>query len=187
MPSCDGPSTPNTNAVEEISAELSDAIAVVGMSCRFPNANNAEEFWDVLISGQDPFRGFPPDRPRHLENPLEDNGFQAGFLKCRIDEFDAKFFGISGREAVFVDPQQRLLLEVVWESLENASINPQTLRGTNTAVFLGIWRQDYDGMFPSSGLSGNDYHHTYLGNAFSATSSRISHFLGLYGPNIAIE
>ena len=166
--------------------ELKDAIAVIGMSCRFPGANNTEEYWNLLAEGRDPIRRFPMERP-HLASERLDLNFEAGFLKCPVDEFDAKFFGISPREAPFVDPQQRILLEVIWESLENANINPQTLKESDTGVFMGVWQQDYDRILPDQGLTANDFHHRYLGNAFSATASRISYFLGLYGPNYSIE
>jgi hypothetical protein len=165
--------------------EFRDAIAVVGMSCRFPGANDIDEYWKLLAGGMDPIRSFPTERPHNGKRGL--NLFEAGFLKCPVDEFDAKFFGISPREAPFVDPQQRLLLEVIWESLENANINPQSLKESNTGVFMGIWQQDYDRFLPNTGLSANDFHHRYLGNAFSATASRISYFLGLFGPNYSIE
>jgi acyl transferase domain-containing protein len=166
--------------------ELRDAIAVVGMSCRFPGANNLDEYWKLLVEGTDPIRHFPSERPNNHGDNIDKN-FKAGFLKCPVDEFDAKFFGISPREAPFVDPQQRVLLEVIWESLENANINPQSLKESNTGVFMGIWQQDYDRFLPNTGLSANDFHHRYLGNAFSATASRISYFLGLFGPNYSIE
>jgi len=137
--------------------ELKDAIAIVGMSCRFPGANNAEEYWNLLAEGRNPIRPFPVERSELLGKNTAD-GFEAGFLKCRVDEFDAKFFGISPREAPFVDPQQRILLEVIWESLETANINPQTLRGTDTGVFMGVWQQDYDRLLPNFGLSANEFH-----------------------------
>jgi acyl transferase domain-containing protein len=165
---------------------LWDAVAVVGMSCRFPGANNIAEYWKNLADGVDTVGAVPANRPDSTAEIMKDR-FEAGFLKCAVDEFDAKFFGISPREAPFVDPQQRILLEVIWESLENANINPQGLKDSDTGVFMGIWQQDYDRLLPNSGLSANDFHHRYLGNAFSATASRISYFLGLFGPNYSIE
>lgn len=169
------------------SKEYADSIAVVGMSCRFPSANGVSEFWDLLSSGTDAIKFFPTNRPISSSAVEAASKMQAGFLTCPIDEFDAKLFGISPREAPFIDPQQRLLLEVTWESLENAGINPQTLRDTNTGVFLGIWQQDYERLLPDNALSANDFFHRYLGNEFSASASRISYCLGLHGPAIATE
>ena len=69
---------------------------------------------------------------------------EGGFLTSwQPDEFDAEFFGISPREAAGMDPQQRLLLEVAWEALENAGITAQAIRGTQTAVFVGLTTNDY--------------------------------------------
>jgi acyl transferase domain-containing protein len=160
---------------------------VVGLSCRFPGANSADEYWQLLAEGREAIGPFPTDRPCSAAHREVSTKLQAGFLKCPIDEFDAKFFGISPREAPFVDPQQRLLLEVTWESLENAGINPQSLRDTDTGVFLGIWQQDYERLLPDAALSANDFFHRYLGNEFSATASRVSFCLGLHGPAIASE
>jgi len=158
---------------------------VVGMSCRFPGANNVEEYWDLLSEGREAIVPFPSERQSFSLNFAPFAGIasdiQAGFLKCSVDEFDAPFFGISPREAPLIDPQQRLLLEVTWESLENAGINPQRLRGTNTGVFTGIWQQDYDRLLHGYTKTSNDLFHRYLGNAFSATASRVSYFLGLHG------
>lgn len=170
--------------------QLQNTIAVVGMSCRFPGANSPSEFWEILANGVDCIGFRPTNRPLGYRTDAvrkSSKEIQAGFLKCPIDEFDAKFFGISPREAPFVDPQQRILLEVMWEGLEDAGINPLSLKESSTGVFMGIWQQDYDHMIPSIGLTANDYHHRYLGNAFSATASRISYFLGLNGPNMALE
>jgi len=158
------------------------------MSCRFAGANSPDEFWEVLSQGKDGIIPLPAGRPQGFRPGMaQKKELLAGFLKCPIDEFDAKFFGISPREAPFVDPQQRILLEVTWESLEDAGINPQNLKESDTGVFMGIWQQDYDHMIPGGGLTANDFHHRYLGNALSATASRISYFLGLNGPNLALE
>ena len=76
-------------------------------------------------------------------NKADSRKTNAGFLKCTVDEFDAKFFNISPKEMVCLDPQHRLLHELVWEGLEDAAINPQSLEGTNGGVFMGSWTTDY--------------------------------------------
>jgi acyl transferase domain-containing protein len=114
---------------------------------------------------------------------------QAGFLKCPVDQFDGKFFGISPADLINTDPQQRLLMEVVWESLEHAGINPQTLKNTQTGVFVGSWTSDYrdliNGVDVDSELS--EFHRLYLGNSLGGTGGRLSYLLGLTGPNVATE
>src|SRR5271154_592772 len=164
-----------------------DSIAIVGQSCRFPGANNIDEFWALLKNGGDGIIKVPAERL--MDHQLHDEKYtesMAGFLKCPIDEFDAKFFGISPREATYMDPKQRLLSEVAWEALENAAINPHSLRGGNTGVFTGVWTNDYERLV-SGTATAKDFHHIILGNAFSATSARVSYVLGLNGPNIAVE
>ena len=175
-------------AKQQTLAEYKDTIAVVGMSCRFPGANNPSEYWKLISEGREAIRKFPSERISRYT--AEAKKMQAGFLSCAIDEFDAKFFGISPREAVLLDPQQRLLLELSWECLEHAGINPQTLRGSNTTgVYAGIWQRDYEEIIRES-LKDDlsfDFLRGFLGNKFSATASRLSFCLGFLGPALAIE
>jgi len=109
---------------------------------------------------------------------------EGGFLE-QVDQFDAAFFHMSPREAMLFDPQQRLLLEVSWEALENAGINPVSLAGTDTGVFVGIYSSDY--------LSLQIKHHEYnslfnmTGNSHAAASGRIPYFLDFHGPAIAVD
>jgi acyl transferase domain-containing protein len=116
---------------------------------------------------------------------------EAGFLKCPADEFDAKFFGISPREAPLLDPQQRLLLEVTWESLEEAGINPLSLRDSDTGVFIGQWQQDYERIIFESKRTDEewkaDFLRVFLGNKISATASRVSFCLGFNGLALGVE
>jgi 3-oxoacyl-(acyl-carrier-protein) synthase len=169
--------------------EINDSIAIVGQSCRFPGANSINEFWELLDTGGDGITSIPLERlPECFSEDPRYTSIKAGFLKCPIDEFDAKFFGISPREASFMDPQQRLMVEVAWEALENAGINPDKLKGSNTGVFSGVWTHEYERLLTESSTNtGRDFHHVILGNAFSATSARVSYFLGLNGPNVATE
>src|SRR5262249_37173493 len=112
------------------------AVAIVGMSCRFPGANDPTAFWELLRSGTDAIREIPTDRwavPRyHHPNTEAPGTYQTrwgGFLEG-IADFDAAFFGRSPREASRMDPQQRLLLELAWEALEDAGIAAGRLAGS---------------------------------------------------------
>ena len=116
-----------------------EPIAIVGMACRFPGAENVEAFWQLLRDGVDAITEVPPGRWETGQHGFASRG---GFLE-QVDGFDAHFFGISPREAAQMDPQQRLLLEVAWEALEDAGYAPDRLGGTRTGVFVGISNSDY--------------------------------------------
>ena len=108
---------------------------------------------------------------------------EGGFLTSwQPDEFDAEFFSISPREAAAMDPQQRLLLEVAWEALEDAGIPPQTIRGTQTSVFVGLTAYDYM-LTLSAQLQPEDLD-AYIptGNAANFAAGRLAYFLGARGP-----
>ncbi|MFF8956545.1 alpha/beta fold hydrolase [Streptomyces sp. NPDC014894] len=167
-----------------------DAIAIVGMSCRFPGGvASPEELWRLLAEGRDAMGAYPDDRGWRVE--LGDPGSSAnrfeqvgGFLHDMAD-FDAEFFGISPREALATDPQQRLLLEAGWEAFERAGIDPVTLRATATGVFTGLIYNDYASRFPTlpAGFEG----HLGNGSANSVASGRIAYTLGLEGPAITVD
>ncbi|NJN32151.1 MAG: AMP-binding protein [Synechococcales cyanobacterium RM1_1_8] len=123
-----------------------EAIAVIGLGCRFPGANSPEEFWNLLIQGKDAIQpnqrweAGPGDGPG--DSPTDGPTEWGGFLDA-VDQFDPHFFGLSPREAQRMDPQQRLLLEVTWEALEQAGIPAPQLGGSATGVFVGLSSSDY--------------------------------------------
>ncbi|CAL8093606.1 unnamed protein product [Orchesella dallaii] len=164
-----------------------EPIAIVGMSFRLPGSNNVDEFWDLLINGKEGIKPVPSFRWNrgHVCWPSKNKKMEAGFLKVPIDEFDAKFFGISPKESVFLDPQQRLLHEVTWEAFEDAAIDPSSLRGTNTGVFVGSWLQDYKDIACRS--VDLDFFRTYMGTSIASGAARLSYFLETTGPSIATE
>src|ERR1700720_994245 len=111
-------------------ATSADPIAVVGMACRFPQADTPEQYWDLLVGGVDAVGTIPLDRGDLASfydpdpNAPGKMYTNSGPLLKNFDQFGPSFFGISPREAQFMDPQQRLLLEVSWEALENAGLAP---------------------------------------------------------------
>src|SRR4051812_31239014 len=136
--------------VEEGERAKKEPIAIVGIGCRFPGgANDREAFWQMLRRGTDATSGIPDERWNSDLYYDPDPDVPGKMYTCRgafltqVDGFDAPFFMIAPREAVKMDPQQRLLLEVAWESLEDAGIPPDQLRGSSTGVFMGIMHHDY--------------------------------------------
>ena len=169
-------------------------LAIIGMSVRFPGADNPSEYWDLLCSGRTAIGNVPEDRwnPDRFYNPDPKNPGTTyvrtgGFLRGAMDEFDAAFFGISPREAIWMDPQQRLLLEVAWEAFEDAGIAPDKLTGSSTGVFVGGFTLDslllHSSPFNRSKLSS----HSATGSSMTMLANRLSYCFDFRGPSMSID
>ena len=127
-----------------------------------------------------------PYQTRNRHNPKElDKITSRGYFVPNIADFDNMFFGISPKEAETMDPQQRISLEVCWEALESAGIPPQSLAGTNTAVYMGVNSDDY-GKLLLEDLSGIEAW-MGIGTAYCGIPNRISYHLDLMGPSTAVD
>ncbi len=168
-----------------------EPIAIVGIGCRFPGANNLEAYWHLLKNGVDTIAEIPQARwdidafyDPDPNKPGKMNTRWGGFLD-HVFLFDAHFFGISPREAERMDPQHRLVMEVAWEALENAGLSPDILAGSQTGVFIAIGNYDY-GLLLRKDISRTDAYDG-IGSSFSIAPNRLSYFLNLHGPSIAID
>ena len=149
-------------------------IAIIGMACRFSEAGNCEEYWQLLSQGKDTIkRTHRPNLP-----------YLGGYID-NYDQFDPHFFEISPREAVNIDPQQRILLQVTHEALENANVTVESLSGSNTGVFIGISSSDYAQLQVKNRWDVNVY--TGTGNAASISANRISYSYNLLGPSLSVD
>lgn len=159
-------------------------IAVVGMGCRLPNKiDSPSSFWSHLYNRIDAVSKFPESRRRLWPAAAGSPPDQGGFL-VDVDQFDADFFRIAPREADFIDPQQRLLLEVSWAALEDAGLDPRSLGGSDTGVFIGLFGHDYERMQAAQNEP-SPYFGT--GTASSTASGRLSYFYDLRGPAFTID
>jgi len=189
--------------IDDLTARLAIAekghtepIAVVGMGCRFPGGvNTPAEYWQLLLDGASGVVRVPSERWDADAFFTEDHTVpgticnrEGGFLNSwKPDEFDAEFFGIPPREAAGMDPQQRLLLEVAWEALENAGIPPGSIRGTKTAVFVGLTTNDYSLTFAGKLRPEDLDPYISFGNASNFAAGRLSYLLGVNGPAVVVD
>ena len=158
---------------------LNDPIAIIGISGRFPQADNIEEFWEKMSTGKECITEIPESRWK------TENASNLKHVKCRyggfvrgIDEFDPLFFNISPKEAKLMDPCQRLFLEEAWHALEDAGYMGNRIKGKSCGVFVGAEESQYASLVRELGDFDIDQN--------ALLSGRIAYFLDLKGPNMSI-
>lgn len=161
---------------------INEPVAVIGVGCRFPgDIDGPERLWDFLTEKKCAITAYP-DRGFTNAGTFAESG---GFLKD-VAGFDNRFFDIPPDEALRMDPQQRLLLEVSWEALEHAGIIPESLRLSRTGVFVGVSSTDYVRLVSASAQQKSTIWDN-TGGSSSIIANRISYFLDIQGPSIAID
>lgn len=170
-----------------------EPIAIVGSGCRFPgSSSSSSSLWKLLEKPRDVSKEIPDDR-FELQGYYHPKGSHHGTTNVQrsymLDEdvrvFDAKFFSISPNEADAIDPQQRLLMEVVYEALEAGGHPIESLRGSDTAVYIGTMSVDYNDIMTRDIHSTPTYFATGISRAI--LSNRISYFFDWHGPSMTID
>ncbi|XP_066272275.1 phthioceranic/hydroxyphthioceranic acid synthase-like [Branchiostoma lanceolatum] len=168
-----------------------DSIAIVGLWCRFPHADSPDDFWKVLINGEDCMEEIPPDRwsqdawySPDKNTPGKIFVQRAGFVQG-YKLFDPSLFGLRDEEASRMDPQQRFMLECSYKAFENAGITMEELHGSDTGVFVGLMSTEYqtDGDIDLTQTTS----HSITGTASSLVAARVSYTFNLTGPALTVD
>jgi len=160
---------------EEEALFVPEPIAVIGMSGKFPDAQNVEEMWNILEQGRDAVGGFCQNR---FSNQALDSTFKCGHIPG-VSEFDAGFFEISPREAMNMDPRQRLLLQESWKALEDAGYGPAQIQAGKIGMFVGAEEGDYGKLVKENS--------SITANNTAVLAARLAYFLNLSGPVMNIN
>src|ERR1051325_3685226 len=169
---------------------MNSDIAVVGMVCRFPGAQNISQFWENLKGGVESITFYSDEEleeagndPALLSNPYY---VKAASSLEGVDQFDAAFFGIHPREAEVMDPHQRILIECAWECLETAGYDPETYKG-----YIGIYAGAGINRYWTNNLASNRdllarliHLQLITTNEKDYLTTRISYKLNLRGPSV---
>jgi acyl transferase domain-containing protein len=172
-------------------------IAIIGLSGRYPGANNVREYWENLKAGKDCITEIPGERWDYRDYFDPEKGKAGtsyskwgGFIEG-VDQFDPLFFSISPREAIGMDPQERLFLQCVYQTLEDAGYTRDTLkryRATglegNVGVFVGVMYEEYQLYGAQAQALGQPY---ALGGNPSSIANRVSYFCNFHGPSMAVD
>ncbi|MGN8845909.1 SDR family oxidoreductase, partial [Niallia sp. HCP3S3_B10] len=165
-----------------VSSKTQEPLAIIGVSGRFPQAESVDELWSILYEGKETIREIPLDRSEWSEtNKIDNDGAirkRAGVLSG-VNEFDPLFFEISPRDAETMDPRQRLLLEETWKALEDAGYGSKSFENDKVGMFVGIEDGDYKRLI--------DNEASITSNHNAILAARLSYFLNLDGPNMAIN
>ena len=173
-------------------AATATPVAVIGMACRLPGGiDSPQRLWEALLRGDDFVDEIPANRWDADVYYDPEPGVPGrsvtrwGAFLDDVGGFDCDFFGMTEREATAIDPQHRILLEASWDALEHAGLDPTTLTGSQTGVFVGLTHGDYELLAADTGTAEGPYGFTGTSNSFA--SGRVSYTLGLRGPAVTVD
>ncbi|RWS06170.1 hypothetical protein B4U79_07780, partial [Dinothrombium tinctorium] len=173
-----------------IMAEKEFPVAVIGIACRLPEAENCSQFWKFISEKRDAIGELSAQRAKDIEHVVKrtdreafvnaDRPFLTGSFFETIDGFDSIFFGISPQEAVYIDPQHRFILRSAWEAIEDAGIAAHIF-GSNTGVFMGYPEEKYLNILPEINKA------AAIGTHSPFTAARVSYTFNLRGPSFLVN
>ncbi|XP_054155200.1 fatty acid synthase-like [Oppia nitens] len=160
--------------------EMNDDIVISGVAGRYPESDNIDELRDNLYNGVDMIT----EDDRRWPSGLYGLPTRCGKIKD-LSKFDAQFFGVHGKQANLMDPQARLLLELTYEAIVDAGINPQTLRGSRTGVYVGACVSEVEEGLSMDISKVSGYALTGCSRAMFA--NRISYTFDFQGPSYSMD
>lgn len=178
--------------MNERSSAHHEPVAIIGAACRLPGGiDGLDALWRALSEGRDLITEAPEERfdKRWFESadprrPGKSYTFAGGYLDG-AEEWDPGFFGISPREAARIDPQQRMALEMAVEVFDDAGVDPALLRGSDTAVQLGVYAHAFGGLQARDVTSVDSP--SAMGSAGTAIANRVSYHFDLRGPSLTVD
>ncbi|PEP89772.1 polyketide synthase, partial [Bacillus wiedmannii] len=176
----------SSSSVANTQQSVSEPIAIIGMSGRFPQARDIDEFWKILLEGQEVVTEIPADRfdwremyGNKVDKYGRSNSKWLGAIPG-VREFDPLFFEISPREAEAMDPKQRLLIQESWKALEDAGYGANQIRNSKIGMFVGVEEGDYQLLSKREKSSITSNHNAIL-------AARLPYFLNLSGPVMSVN
>ena len=165
--------------------KVPEKFAIVGISGRYPKAEDLNQFWENLKNGVDAVTEVPRDRwnAEKLHQMQEKIGKWGSFLDD-VDKFDPLFFNITPREAEMLDPQERIFLEVAYETFEDAGYTRKRLRNNQVGVYVGVMWSQYQIIGAEETMKG---HVLATGGNISSIANRVSYYMDLTGPSMAVD
>jgi acyl transferase domain-containing protein len=164
-------------------------IAIIGLSGRYPRADNLKEFWKNLQDGRDCISEIPAERWDY--KLYYDPNYKLGKTYSKwggfisdVDKFDPLFFNMSPKEAGLIDPQERLFLETAWETIEDAGYTKENIAGSKVGVFVGVMWGHYELFGAQSTLS---HDNGIPSSSHASIANRVSYFFNFHGPSIALD
>ena len=178
--------------IKNIKIPTTQDIAIIGMSCRFPMAENIEVFWKNIAEGIDCITAIPENRKTDSEairahsylKHAKGTYSKGGYLND-IDTFDYAFFKLTASEAALMDPNQRLFLETAWSALEDAGYIGERRQTLKVGIYVGSNSPNVYGQIVS--MFHGDNPDAIIGNLSSMTPTRLAYHLDLHGPAILMD